>query len=93
LPYRRSSQSEPLHVALTYELPVVVTGVGGLTESVEGYEGAVVVPPCDPDALCAELRRGAALSGRRFGHDRDWGDVASTYGEAIDSLTRSEAAV
>jgi glycosyltransferase involved in cell wall biosynthesis len=92
LPYRRSSQSGPLHVALAYELPVVVTGVGGLTESVKGYEGAVVVPPRDPNQLRDGLRRAAALVGRPLSHDRDWVDVALAYGAAIDSLTRSERA-
>ena len=87
LPYRRSSQSGPLHLALGYGLPVVVTGVGGLVESVEGYEGAVLVPPRDPAALRDGLRHAGGLAGRRFGHDREWLEVAPRYAEALDSIT------
>jgi glycosyltransferase involved in cell wall biosynthesis len=89
LPYRRSSQSGPLHVTMGYGLPVVVTGVGGLVESVAGYEGAVLVPPGDPDGLRDGLRRAPALVGRRFGHDREWLEVAPRYAAALDSLTRA----
>jgi hypothetical protein len=51
LPYHRSSQSGPLHIALTAGLPVIVTAVGGLVEVVRDYAGAVLVPPQDPLAL------------------------------------------
>jgi glycosyltransferase involved in cell wall biosynthesis len=88
LPYRRSSQSGPLHLALRYELPVVVTSVGGLVESVAGYGGAVLVPPGDPDELRDGLRRAAGLAGRRFDHGRDWVEVAPRSAAALDSLTR-----
>jgi len=88
LPYRRSWQSGPLHLALRYELPVVVTSVGGLVESVAGYGGAVLVPPGDPDELRDGLRRAAGLAGRRFDHGRDWVEVAPRYAAALDSLTR-----
>ncbi len=51
LPYRRSSASGPLHLTMDAGLPVVVTDVGGLTEAVHGYDGAVLVPGADPEAL------------------------------------------
>jgi glycosyltransferase involved in cell wall biosynthesis len=51
LPYHRSSASGPLHTAMSYELPIVVIQVGGLTEAVANYEGAINVPPRDPSAL------------------------------------------
>ena len=50
LPYHRSSQSGPLHMAFGYGLPAVVTSVGGLVEAVEPYAGAVVVAPQDRTA-------------------------------------------
>lgn len=91
LPYRRSSQSGPLHLAVSYGLPVVVTAVGGLVESTDGYDGAVLVPPSDPDMLRDGLRDAARLAGRRFGHDRDWVEVAPMYADALDSLTQATA--
>ncbi len=37
LPYRQSSQSGVLHIAMAYGLPVVATRVGGLAEALAGY--------------------------------------------------------
>jgi len=65
LPYHRSSASGPLHISMSYGLPVAVTGVGGLTEAVMDYEGAIVVPPQDPSALQSAIRQAAALRGKR----------------------------
>ena len=53
LPYHRSSQSGPLHVAMSLGLPVVVSAVGGLVEAVEEYGGALLVPQASPEALRA----------------------------------------
>jgi glycosyltransferase involved in cell wall biosynthesis len=77
LPYRRSSSSGPLHVAMSWGLPVVVTRVGGLPEAAEGYGGAVFVPPADPPALKAAIGQAVTLAGRRFPDPRDWAESAS----------------
>ena len=87
LPYHRSSQSGPLHVAMSLGLPVVVSAVGGLVEAVEEYGGAVLVPPASPDVLRAAVRSGAALAGRRFENRREWGDILPRYTAAVDALT------
>ena len=88
LPYRRSSQSGPLHIALHYGLPVVVSAVGGLTEAVAGYEGAILTEPGDTAALLDAIRRGALLSGRRFDNPRDWATTARLYEEFVELLPR-----
>lgn len=72
LPYLRSSSSGPLHMAMAAGLPVVVSDVGGLAESVSGYRGAVLVPPADPGRLLEGIRRARALVGQRFADPRDW---------------------
>jgi glycosyltransferase involved in cell wall biosynthesis len=93
LPYRRSSQSGPLHVAMSLGRPVVVSAVGGLVEAVEDYGGAVLVPPATPDALRAGLLSGAELAGRRFENRREWADIVPRYSAAVDALTaRARAA-
>ena len=92
LPYHRSSQSGPLHIALHYGLPVVVSAVGGLTEAVAGYEGAVLTEPADEAALLDAIRRGAALRGRRFDNPRDWAVTARLYEEFVECLPRSPRA-
>jgi glycosyltransferase involved in cell wall biosynthesis len=79
LPYRRSSQSGPLHVAMHYGLPVVVSAVGGLVEAVEEYEGAVLVDPGDPAALADAIRRARGLVGRRFHNQNGWTKTAERY--------------
>jgi len=39
LPYRRSSASGPLHIAMSCGLPVVTISVGGLVEATAGLHG------------------------------------------------------
>lgn len=89
LPYHRSSQSGPLHIALHYGLPVVISAVGGLVEAVAGYEGAVLTEPADPAALLDAVRQAALLRGQRFDDPRDWAATARMYEEFLSGLPRS----
>jgi glycosyltransferase involved in cell wall biosynthesis len=75
LPYRRSSSSGTLHVAMSWGLPVVVTSVGGLPEAASGYEGAIFVPPGDPAMLKTAIMRSAQMRGRRFTDPRNWNET------------------
>src|SRR6202035_962205 len=77
LPYRRSSSSGILHVAMSLGLPIVVTSVGGLPEAASGYAGAVFVPPADPAALNDALNKAAALTGQKFPDLRNWHDTVA----------------
>jgi glycosyltransferase involved in cell wall biosynthesis len=86
LPYRRSSASGPLHIAMSSGLPVVVTRVGGLVEAAAGYEGAVLVPPADPDALLDAVRRLPALVDRRYPDVGSWHRTVDAYAELFGSL-------
>jgi glycosyltransferase involved in cell wall biosynthesis len=86
LPYHRSSQSGPLHVAFGYGKPVVVTAVGGLVEACADYEGAVLVQPHDPADLAAGMRRAAELRGQRFEHAGSFAESATRYRELIDEV-------
>jgi glycosyltransferase involved in cell wall biosynthesis len=83
LPYRRSSASGPLHLTMDAGLPVVVTDVGGLTEAVRGYDGAVLVPGADPEALYQGLRKAMALRGIRFEDASSWADNAEAVLEQL----------
>ena len=76
LPYRRSSSSGPLHVAMSWGLPVVVSRVGGLPEAAAGYAGAVFTEPGDTGALRSAIRQAVTLAGRRFTDPRRWDDSA-----------------
>lgn len=86
LPYLRSSLSGPLHVAMSYGLPVVLSEVGGNIEAAAGYGGLVLVAPGDPAAIADGLRRAAALAGTRFEHPHSWASTAAAYEPLLAAL-------
>lgn len=79
LPYRRSTQSGPLQIAMAHGLPVVASAVGGITEATAGYEGAILVAPDSPERLAGAMRRAALLRDRRFAGSRAWTEIAPRY--------------
>ena len=89
LPYHRSSMSGPLQVAMDYGLPVVVTKVGGLVEAAEGYGGAVLVEPRDPESLRDGILRAEGLVGGDFSAPHDWNATRELYREVIASALSS----
>jgi glycosyltransferase involved in cell wall biosynthesis len=84
LPYTRSSASGPLHIAMAYGRPVVLTDVGGLRDGASGYDGVTWVPPSDPDALQATLLTLPSVRGQHFPDPRSWSDTVT----AIQQLER-----
>ncbi|HET9849398.1 MAG TPA: glycosyltransferase family 4 protein [Candidatus Dormibacteraeota bacterium] len=93
LPYHRSSASGPLQIAMSCGLPVVVTAVGGLPEAVGGYDGAILVPARDPDALRHALGRAAALRGRRFSDPHSWTIAVEHYDRLFAAFRAGRKAV
>jgi glycosyltransferase involved in cell wall biosynthesis len=93
LPYRRASASGPLHIAMNYGLPVVVTRVGGMIEAVADYDGAIVVPPDDPTALQNGLLQVAKLCGKRYTNPHSWEQVAKRYDVLFDAICSSPSKV
>ncbi len=91
LPYRRSSSSGILHVAMSWGLPIVVTSVGGLPEAASGYAGAVFVPPDDLASLKDGLMKAAAMAGQKFPDPRSWHDTVAAVrlAAAVDQPRRS----
>jgi glycosyltransferase involved in cell wall biosynthesis len=86
LPYHRSSASGPLHLAMAYGLPVVVTEVGGLVEATGDYAGALRVPPSNPEAIRSALHEAAKLKGQRFADLHSWDRTLEGY-ESLFALT------
>ncbi len=84
LPYRRSSASGPLHVAMSAGLPVVVTDVGGLADAADGYEGATLGPPRDPAALAAALADLPRARGHRYADVRSWDDTVAAFAGVVE---------
>lgn len=83
LPYRRSSSSGPLHIAMSSGLPVVVTQVGGLVEAAGDYQGTRFVPPADPAALAIALGELPSWRGLRFADPHSWDRTVHAYGELL----------
>lgn len=55
LPYRSATQSGIVSIAQHYDLPSIVTDVGGLPEMVRDGQTGLVVPPDDPAALAQAI--------------------------------------
>ena len=86
LPYHRSSASGPLHIAMSQGLPVIITNVGGLSEAVEDYAGAFLIPPQDSNALREEIKRVSKLRGRRFHNPRSWERNVQSYRSLFNTV-------
>jgi glycosyltransferase involved in cell wall biosynthesis len=72
LPYLRSSASGPLHIAMSNGLPVVVTSVGGLSEAVADYDGAILVEPGDVAGLIKALLEARTRAGDSYAERHSW---------------------
>jgi glycosyltransferase involved in cell wall biosynthesis len=55
LPYTSATQSGIGQIAMSFDLPVIVTRVGGLPEMVEPGKTGDIVPPGDPEALAQAI--------------------------------------
>ncbi|SVE07453.1 uncharacterized protein METZ01_LOCUS460307 [marine metagenome] len=55
LPYRSASQSGIVQIAYYYDLPIIVTRVGGLPEIVEEGKSGFIIMPENPSELAAVL--------------------------------------
>ncbi|WP_164842371.1 glycosyltransferase [Actinoplanes solisilvae] len=79
LPYRRSSASGPLHIAMSHGLPVVVTAVGGLVEAASRYSGTTLVPAGSPSALAGAIVTATANAGRRHTDPSSWEQSVAAF--------------
>jgi glycosyltransferase involved in cell wall biosynthesis len=57
LPYRNASQSGIVQIAYACGKPVITSRVGGLPDVVHDGQTGLLVPPADPAALAAAIRR------------------------------------
>ncbi len=72
LPYRRSSASSPLHLAMEAGRPLVTTDAPALVEACAGYAGAIIVGRHDPEDLARGMLEATALVGHRFANPHSW---------------------
>jgi glycosyltransferase involved in cell wall biosynthesis len=57
LPYRSATQSGISSVAYHFEVPMIVTDVGGLKETIGDRGTGLVSPEGSPEAICKEILR------------------------------------
>lgn len=86
LPYRRSSSSGPLHLAMSAGLPVLVTDVGGLRAAAGDYAGAVFVPPADAQSLADGLVQLLQRCGQRYPDPRSWQHTLDAFAHLLDQV-------
>ena len=65
LPYRSATQSGISSISYHFEVPMIVTAVGGLTETVGGRGTGLVAPEATPESILQEIRRYFADDGIR----------------------------
>jgi glycosyltransferase involved in cell wall biosynthesis len=88
LPYLRASQSGVAHIAMSFGKPIVVSRVGGLEESMAGYEGTYFIPPGDIPAIREAIiklyaERPTAFNPPRLG----WDTIGKKYEKVISTLS------
>ena len=57
LPYRSATQSGISSVSYHFEVPMIVTDVGGLKETIGDRGTGLVAPEGTPEAICREIRK------------------------------------
>ncbi len=86
LPYLRASQSGIAHIAMSFGKPVVVSEVGGLKESMAGYEGTFFVPPGDVESIRKAVLSLFGTNERYEAPDQKWDKIINRYIELIQSI-------
>ena len=94
LPYITATQSGIVSIALEYELPCIVTNVGGLPDVVHHEKTGLVVPPDDPTALAEAIIAyfttidRQAMSGhvRREKEHYSWAGLINNINELAEEL-------
>jgi len=85
-PYTRASQSAAALTATAFGLPVIVSRVGGLEETMVSYKGAIFVKPRDVDDLRGALLRVREMRGRRFENPHTWEQAARGFEKVFEKL-------
>ncbi len=57
LPYKSATQSGVIATAYSFQMPVIASDVGGLSEYISEGDTGLLVPPNNPEALAAALIR------------------------------------
>lgn len=85
LPYIRASQSGVAHIGISYGMPVIASQVGGLAESLSGYEGTNFVAPSNEEQLCEAMKTVFHMGEVRYPVPEElrWESVSEKYSREI----------
>jgi O-antigen/teichoic acid export membrane protein/glycosyltransferase involved in cell wall biosynthesis len=86
LPYRRSSASGPLHLAMSAGLPVIVSAVDSLQEAAAQYDGVRFIDPEDVGAFANTIRDVSLLRGLRFRDPHSWSSTGAGFEQLMEEL-------
>ena len=96
LPYRSATQSGVTATAFHFEVPVVVTDVGGLRQTVESCGGGVIAEKIDPVSIRKAIEslmmvgnyENAVQNIRRFAQENSWDSFAEKTLEFVKGLKK-----
>jgi glycosyltransferase involved in cell wall biosynthesis len=86
LPYLRASQSGIAHIAMSFGKPVVVSEVGGLKESMAGYQGTYFVPPGEVEPMRKSILSLLGTVKYYEAPDQKWDKIINCYIKLIQSI-------
>lgn len=86
-PYTRASQSAAAHTAISYGLPIIVSEVGGLKESMAHYEGTIFVEPKNVRQLTEKILSCWDLRKKRFENPHSWEKTVECYARVFDTIS------
>ncbi len=88
-PYLSATQSGVAQIAFHFEIPLVLTDVGGLAETVEQDHVGYVVPPGDPVALAEAVERVFTIGSRdRFREGLKAAKARHSWDHLVDAVLR-----
>lgn len=71
-PYTRASQSGAAHIPICYGIPIIVSKVGGLVESMSKYDGTIFIEPKNESMLTDALVQIYDKRKERFKNPHSW---------------------
>lgn len=88
LPYLRASQSGAAHIATTYGIPIIVSEVGGLKESMKDYRGTIFVRPKDSTGIKDALLKIYPLKDKRYENPHSWKKTTEKFNEIFREIMK-----
>ena len=90
-PDTRASQSGAAHIAISYGIPIIVSEVGGLKESMACYKGTIFVEPRDITQLTEKIIYSYTLKGCRYDNPHPCEKTVEAYNQIFTYLVEKHS--